>query len=293
MAKSKLLISFSGGETSAYMTQYLLNNKQDEFDMIVVFANTGQENESTLQFVRDCEKHFDFKSVWVECVTNPVNGKGVSFRIVDFESASRNGEPFEDMIKKHGIPNAATPHCSRELKRNTIKAYAKSIGWKGYYTAIGIRADEVNRISDKAIKEKLYYPLANEHPKTKININQFWHAMPFRLALKGYEGNCKVCWKKSLRKLMTIALENPDSFDFFERMEKKYGHFIPESRKHNTKIKPPFRFFRGHLSVSDIKEMSNTYFELATDDSKNTIEFQKKVLQLDLFGGCIESCEVF
>ena len=43
----KLLISFSGGETSAYMTyQFLKNNDYDE--VVVIFANTGQENEESM-----------------------------------------------------------------------------------------------------------------------------------------------------------------------------------------------------------------------------------------------------
>ena len=41
MIKKKLLVSFSGGETSAYMAQWLKANKSNEFEMIFVFANTG------------------------------------------------------------------------------------------------------------------------------------------------------------------------------------------------------------------------------------------------------------
>lgn len=292
---SKLLISFSGGETSAYMTQWLLKEFAGWKDMIVVFANTGEEGEATLKFVDQCDKYFGWGIIWVEAVTNPISGKGVRSKVVTFETASRNGEPFESCIAKMGIPNIATPHCSRDLKKAPIRAYAKSIGWKDYKTAIGIRAYEMDRISENREKEKLWYPLV-EIGMTKPDVNRFWRDMPFRLQLKGYEGNCKVCWKKSLRKLMTIAKENPSSFDNFKKWEDKYGNFIPTTRQKNKEIKPPFRFFRKKLSVEDIFQMSKMDFELSKDDSQNFTTYTQMEMfghDLDLTNGCVESCEVF
>lgn len=292
---NKLLISFSGGETSAYMTQELFKQFKGWRDMIVVFANTGEENEATLQFVDKCDKYFGWNVVWVEAVVNPQNRKGITSKVVTFETASRNGEPFEEVIKKYGIPNIVNPNCSRDLKKNVIRHYAKSIGWKNYKTAIGIRADEIDRISEAAEKEKLYYPLVS-FGTTKPFVNRFWRDMPFRLELKGYEGNCKVCWKKSLRKHLQIAKENPQAFDNFKKWEEKYGEFIPETRKHNEDIKPPFRFFRNNLSVSDIMELSKKEFTPPKDDAQNyteTIQLGFFDLPLDMSNGCVESCEVF
>jgi hypothetical protein len=34
----------------------------------VVFANTGQEREETLEFVKQCDDHFGFGTVWIEGV---------------------------------------------------------------------------------------------------------------------------------------------------------------------------------------------------------------------------------
>jgi 3'-phosphoadenosine 5'-phosphosulfate sulfotransferase (PAPS reductase)/FAD synthetase len=103
--KKKLVISFSGGETSGFMAQWILKNKQDEYDIVCVFANTGQENEETLEFFEKCDKEFNLNLVWVEAVINPEKGKGVRHKIVNFDTASRNGEPFEDAIKKYGMVN--------------------------------------------------------------------------------------------------------------------------------------------------------------------------------------------
>jgi len=223
------------------------------------------------------------------------NGKGIRHKVVDFNSASRNGEPFEQVIKKYGIPNMANPNCSRDLKKGVIRSYAKSIGWKEYDTAIGIRADEVDRISDNKVKERLIYPLI-KLGITKPYVNRFWRDMPFRLELKGYEGNCKTCWKKSLRKLMTIANDNPEYFNSFKRWEKEYENFIPDSRKHNKDIKVPIRFFRKNLSVDDIFELSKKPFEAVKNDAEVYQEYVQLTIDgfdLDTSNGCLESCEVF
>jgi hypothetical protein len=76
----------------------------------------------------------------------------------------------------------------------------------------------------------------SEKPMTKPMINFWWDKQDFRLKLKGYEGNCKWCWKKSTNKLLTICIENPEYFDFPKRMEEKFSDFIPESRKQNEKL---------------------------------------------------------
>lgn len=61
--KEKYQISFSGGRTSAYMTKMLIDNLGDVYDFIVTFANTGLEDEKTLQFVKNCDDYFGFNTV--------------------------------------------------------------------------------------------------------------------------------------------------------------------------------------------------------------------------------------
>lgn len=291
--KDRLLVSFSGGETSAYMLWWILKNWSNKYEIKVVFANTGQENEETLLFVKKCSEYFNIEVVWVEAVVNPENRKGTTHKVVNFETASRNGEPFEAVIAKYGIPNPATPHCNREMKLNAINSYMKSIGWKKYYSAIGIRVDEFDRMNAKRKEKRLLYPLISEKPMSKAKINQWWNLQPFRLELKGYQGNCKTCWKKSDAKLYTLINENRSQFDFFEQMENKYSSFVPESRiklmkERGEEIPTRTNFFRKNRSVADLVKEAENFKRIITDDSQTLDN------QIDLFDLLEEeSCDIY
>lgn len=275
----RLAISFSGGRTSAFMTWWCLNNLQDQYDEIVVtFANTGEENPLTLLFIAACDLYFGFNTVWLEAVVNPEHGVGTTARVVNFETASRNGEPFEAVIAKYGIPNVDFQPCNRELKTTPMRSYIRSLGWKKgtYDTAIGIRADEPNRINPRAAEERIIYPLVDMVPTEKPDINDWWDEQPFRLQLQEHQGNCKTCWKKSRKKLIRIAAENPEYFDFNRRMEQQYGH--AGSRYENGL---PRRFFRGYLLADDIINMAKV------------IPIAPVREDADQDAGCSESCEAF
>lgn len=270
--KKKLLVSFSGGETSAYMLWWILNNWGDEYEIKVVFTNTGQENEETLIFIKKCSEYFNVEIIWVEAVVNPENRKGTTHKIVDFYSADRSGIVFESVIAKYGIPNRTTPHCNRELKLKPLHSYMRSLGWKKYYSAIGIRIDEIDRINSKKTELKLLYPLISNKPMTKPQVNFWWSQQPFRLELKGYQGNCKWCWKKSDAKLFQLLKENESIFDFPKQMETKYGEFIPETRLSLMKgrgddINLKTRFFRQNRSVEDLIKESVFFTKNVVDDA--------------------------
>jgi hypothetical protein len=281
--KDKLLISFSGGETSAYMLFWCLLHWKEKFEMKIVFANTGLENEETLIFVKKCAEHFKCEVIWVEGVFHKQHMKGTTHKIVNFETATRSKKLFEEMIKVYGIPNQAYPHCNRELKLAPIKSYMRSIGWKNYYTAIGIRNDEIDRVNSKYKSLKLVYPFVTEKPITKPHINFWWNMQPFRLNLKGYEGNCKTCWKKSDLKLWTIANETPEKFEDFDYLERKYSRYIPPSRNDKGKT---ITFFRNNRSAKEILKEAELNLKKAIDDSQN-INFQSSLLDED------ESCDVY
>lgn len=293
MRKQKLVISFSGGETSAYMAWYCKKHLQDQYDMVFIFANTGQENEETLQFVQQCDDHFELNVVWVEAKINPKTGGGTRHTVVNYKTASRDGKPFEDGIKKFAIPNLNNNWCTRDLKLYPIQSYIKHVlKWDDYHTAIGIRHDEIDRINKNHRKNKLIYPLIQHVQMNKQKINFWWNHQPFRLKLKGYEGNCKWCWKKSDNKLMTIAKLKPHYFDFPKRMECDHENYRPSTKEHSMQL--PVRFFRQHKSVKDIFDNSKKDFTISQDDS-TIYNWQISIFDDDIntSNGCSESCEVY
>lgn len=280
----KLVISFSGGRTSGYMTKKILDTRSNEYDIKVIFANTGFENEATLRFVHDCDTYFGFNTIWIEGVTHIEKGIGMTHKLVTFESASRNGEPFEDVIKKYGITNMQTPHCTRNLKRYPIEHYLRSIGWsvRDYELAIGIRTDEQRRVKDDKTRN-IVYPLVHWFPTDKQDVIDWWEEQQFDLQLQEHQGNCKTCWKKSFNKLMKLHNEDPSQFDFFERMEDMYPRVGSEFVKYSDA--PDRVFFRGRTSVKAFRQMAIEHKDMISRAPK----------QLDLYadGGCSESCELY
>lgn len=288
--KTNICVAVSGGETSAYMAfkiQGMINTRflDQRFNIKYVFANTGQENEETLVFLKELDEEFGFNIVWLESVTHHDKRKSCTHKIVDFESASRDGEPFEEMCKKYGVPNKHFMHCTRELKNNPIKSYLKSIGWgstKDYIRMIGIRMDEIDRISPTYQENGLYYPLITDFPTNKMYINEYWDEQSFRLNLKQYQGNCKWCYKKTLRKHLTIITENPEWYDFPKMLEEKYSHIKP--KKGTTER----RMFRGERKVEDLFKLSLEPFTPFHDEARVYRD------ELDRPGaGCTEECEPF
>lgn len=282
------------------MTYLLLTRWRSQWDVIVIlFANTAQENEETLIFAKRCAEWFKQISgvevVWLEAVIHPEKGEGTTHKVVSFETASRKGEPFEAMIAKYGLPGPGRLHCTRELKANAMASYLRSIGWeKGSFdNAIGYRADEADRRDDKHVEKRIIYPLLDWLPLTKPHVNEFWMKRPFRLELTGYQGNCRWCWKKSIRKHMTLMSEDPSIYDFPERMDELYGTVGHEFDEGKNEY-PVRLMFRGNLSTKDLRaayEANKETLEKAEDDS--IVLPNGELFPLDLEdGSCKESCDV-
>ena len=241
-------LSFSGGRTSAYMTLECLKLEQYK-NALIVFSNTGKENESTLKFVNDVDLYLGGnKIVWVEFIDEKPY-----YKIVSYETASRNGEPFAALIKKRKyVPNVVTRYCTQELKIRVMKRYLKGVhGWKHWVNLVGIRYDEPRRYA-KVNTVARHEVFDVEHPLvaglvTKPMVLDYWRKMPFDLELKEHQGNCDLCFLKGMKKKQQIARENPSAFDWWIEQEKLTGAtFVKgvtyEQVRHFVNISPQFEF---------------------------------------------------
>jgi hypothetical protein len=262
--KRNLLVSVSGGRSSHFMAKHLREHPDyRDCNLLFAFGNTGKERAETLDFVHECEVHWSMPIVWLEAKVNPEYRKATTYTVVSYETASRNGEPFEAMIRKYGIPNQSFPHCTRELKLHPIHAYAHDhFNGEPYITAIGIRVDEARRI--KITTDKCY-PLV-EWGVNVERVRRWWQTQPFDLALKDYEGNCDLCWKKSLRKLMTLVTERPQDTKWWQTMEERYSKLKLPSRAHSETANKPQFFGRKAVPMAELIAMAKTVdFKAVTD----------------------------
>ena len=141
------VVSFSGGRTSGFMLRQILDAYGGQPDGLkIAFQNTGLEAEATLVFVRECSERWSCEIVWLEYLTDAANRP--SFKVVNFDTASRSGEPFDAVIdKKKFLPNPVARICTQELKVLTMARWLKTVpGFEESYTnAVGLRADEPRR----------------------------------------------------------------------------------------------------------------------------------------------------
>lgn len=215
-------IAFSGGRTSAYMLHQIAEANGGIPDRCrVVFANTGREQAATLDFVQQVSDRWSIPITWVQY--SPVQPW---FETVSHNSAARDGEPFEAMIKhKRYVPNGRKRICTEQLKVRAAKRMLVAGGWTTWSKALGIRADEPDRLPmPDQPREKVWLPLVTAGV-TRKTITRFWDAQPFDLP-EGTVSNCRLCFQFQRAKLAYQLLHDPND-TWPEQMEKTgFGTFL-------------------------------------------------------------------
>jgi 3'-phosphoadenosine 5'-phosphosulfate sulfotransferase (PAPS reductase)/FAD synthetase len=221
-------VSFSGGRSSAYLLWRILEaNHGLPVNTRVCFANTGKEVEATLRFVRDCGRHWRVPITWLEYRDDPTG-----FAVVDFEHASREGEPYEALIRKRQyLPNPVARSCTSRLKIRVMHKFLRQAGWEEWDQCLGIRADEPRRVakirarghSTESTRETMCLPLA-EAGVTVRDVGEFWKAQAFDLELltvngRTLEGNCDLCFLKPRGQRLALMKARPEAARWWIRME--------------------------------------------------------------------------
>lgn len=221
------VINFSGGRTSAYMLWRVLQAHGGTLpeDVLVLFQNTGREMPAMLDFVRDCGAAWNVPIQWLEYRWE----EGIhTYAVVSHNNASRNGEPFEQMLRaKPLLPNPVSRFCTIELKIRTVKRFVVADrGWKRWNSVVGLRADESRRVEkatnparNKKDRWDVLCPLA-EAGIEEHDVLKFWRAQPFDLRLKGsHEGNCDGCFLKGLGALSRMFVDHPERMQWWVDQE--------------------------------------------------------------------------
>jgi 3'-phosphoadenosine 5'-phosphosulfate sulfotransferase (PAPS reductase)/FAD synthetase len=226
------IVSFSGGRTSGYMLWRILEAHGGTLpdDVKVIFCNTGKERPETLDFVERCSQRWGVPVTWLEYRYEDKP----TFAVVDYYTASRDGEPLEAAIagprRDSGfLPNPLVRYCTIECKIKTTIRYLRSLGWQSWTNAIGFRADEPQRFaklkgSNREDAEDSVAPLFKSGI-TKSDIQSWWSRQPFDLELQSHESNCDLCFLKGKGILLKIIKEKPELADWWIRMESRGGKF--------------------------------------------------------------------
>lgn len=257
--------------------------------VVYVMANTSKEHKESLIFMNKCDEYFGLEMNWIEAIFNPKKGKGVDFRIVKYEDLKTKGEIFEDGIKKLGISSKINAWCNRDMKQVPVKKFADSIfGLNNYSIAVGMRADEMDRVGKAYKTNNTFYPLLDNGITSKDR-NKFWDKQPIKIEIPAYKGNCDLCYKKSNRKIMTVLKENPEKAEWWNDMTKKYSQIsIAGKPSYNAYAENGgMNFYRQNISLDELIKMSSEPFKMATDEY---------VYENDLFDeeeDCGSGCTIF
>ena len=214
------LISFSGGRTSGFMLWNILkafDGKLPE-DIFVVFANTRIEAPETLDFINDVSNKWDVDIKWLEL---SIHQERPIWRTkeVTYETASKNGEPFDMLIEKRSfLPNSVMRFCTSELKINVMKRFMLSLGYKDWFNVVGLRYDEPRRVAN--IRNQTNNKWTSIAPMydakhTIKDVIDFWKKQNFDLGLNSYggkapAGNCDLCFLKGMDTTIKILKERPE-----------------------------------------------------------------------------------
>lgn len=220
------------------LRRILLANDGLPPDTEIVFANTGKEEHETLDFVKECGERWGVPIVWVEYKRG----------VVTHETASRHGEPYEQLIEDRGLflPNPTMRFCTQALKLEPRDAYLRSLGWTEWDGFKGIRADEPHRIPKLKVQRSETPEETKVAPLVEAGIGigevfKFWKANDFDLRLPNHRGknplgNCDLCFLKGVDHIVSLIRDKPSRAVWWMKQEQKTGGTFRADRPSYTQM---------------------------------------------------------
>ena len=218
-------------------------------DVHLFFQNTGKEREETLVFIDQIAKRWKVNIVWMEwCRVYGQPDDAPWYKLVDFETASRNGEPFTMMLEYYAayrkdvknlppvLPNFSNNMCTAYLKVKIGEKHMRAQGYTEWDCVVGIRYDEQKRYHRMmAANDRGGTRWENVCPSytagvTKEDVSAFWAAQPFDLGMDSDFGNCDLCWKKNEGKLIKTIMDDPSRVIWWSGTEERFGQVFRQDR---------------------------------------------------------------
>ena len=199
-------ISVSGGLSSAYLLHQVVSAHGGRLPdgVVAIFANTGEELPSTLDFVHELELRLA-PIVWVELAGR------YETKVVTYETASRGGQPFDALVScRKMLPNRVMRFCTTELKARRIMFQMRALGHVDYTNVLGIRADEQRRAASmRGRGAEVSLPLVAAGHSWR-EVDAFWAASDYALPLPRVKGrtawgNCVWCFMKGMEQTRSMA----------------------------------------------------------------------------------------
>ena len=277
------LISFSGGRTSGYMLYKILESYDGVLpdDVHVTFANTGKEMPETLDFINDCAVNWNVKVRWLEL---DIQEERPIYRTkeVNYETASRNGEPFEAMIKrKKMLPNVAQRLCTIIMKIDVMNRFMRSHGYKEWANVVGLRYDEPSRVARQRKQNETgknkwtsLVPLYDNKVMVE-DVARFWESNDFDLRLPNHNGktqagNCDLCFLKGTKTLIKIIQEKPELADWWIKQEDGIKEMnVGTEYENKTVSTATFNKTRSYEDLVEMAKLDAKQVELFDDDSRS------------------------
>lgn len=293
----------SGGRTSGMMHAMTLAANPGTKDYQGCFANTGRENEATLRFLYDIDRHSPRPLAWLEFRPPPVLGQAPRFAqtaVVNFETAHRGGRIFEEFLftlaayrKQEKGEGPVAPHstmrlCTSYMKLKTIHRWLESrFGGEAYTYLVGLRSDEPDRVASLLRQSTGRCDFAcplYEAGITREMVNEFWRAQPFDLQLEEPYGNCSLCFLKDEADIATIMLDDEGEAKWWIDVQDRYGDFrrgqtsmrtiFAEAKMRVQVIRPAVRAYQWAKMPDDFA-LDEAWLKKAQDDAE--VAYQRRL----------------